>query len=466
MGESRTLRDPIHRFITLNEQEAALIDAPVFQRLRRLRQLACAYLVYPSAIHTRFEHSIGVCHVARLLGERLSLNQDEQKLVRLAALLHDLGHGPFSHISEEALELYSDHSKLPGKTDKIHEAITAMLIEQDPVIAHNLAANEGKKIINLLSSGYGEPIVKQILSGPLDADKQDYLLRDSYFCGVQYGVFDLPQLHEVLCRVQDKSGDYHLMVKKDGIHTLEQFVLAKYYITTQVYRHRIRLITDQMLIRAVTLGIEKDDIQELRELYSYDGTYNFVQRYTAWHDVRLLTTFSGHQFHGKISHSLFDGLMNRRLLKLVFKEDIKTFKAEARQVLSTIGKPKNRALRSRIESAVADELSQHCSYQRSYSVGDPGDLVVAHAYTFKNVKEQSRNDEASILIDGALPRQFENESTLFASIDGKLSETSFEIYAPVEYSTPAERRSLQQKLRTPIIQSIESLAAGAHDATV
>lgn len=258
MGEARTIRDPIHRFVPLNEQEAALIDAPAFQRLRRLRQLAFAYLVYPSAVHSRFEHSIGVCHIAGLLAKKLQLDPDETKLVRLAALLHDLGHGPFSHVSEEALELYTDRSKLPEKTDKIHEAITAMLIEGDSAIKNHLAASERSKVLRILSSGYGEPIIRAILSGPLDADKQDYLLRDSYFCGVQYGVFDLPQLHEVLCKIID-SGDQHLMVRQDGVHTLEQFVLAKYYLT-QVIRHRIRLITDQMLIRAIILGIERDNI--------------------------------------------------------------------------------------------------------------------------------------------------------------------------------------------------------------
>lgn len=178
-------------------------------------------------------------------------------MVRLAALLHDLGHGPFSHVSEEALERYSDHGKLPPKTHKIHELITTILIREDSQIARSLAQNDREKIVNALGPGHGEPILKNVLSGPLDADKQDYLLRDSYYCGVQYGMFDLPQLHEVLCNIADPAGDRTLMIEPDGIHTLEQFVLAKYYITTQVVRHRIRLITDQMLIRAIILGLNR-----------------------------------------------------------------------------------------------------------------------------------------------------------------------------------------------------------------
>lgn len=272
--EPRKIRDPIHRFIELNEQEREIVDSEAFQRLRHLRQLAFAYLVYPSATHTRFEHSLGVCHVAGLLARRLGFDDDQIKLVRLAALLHDLGHGPFSHVSEEALERYSDRSKLPPKIHKIHELITTVLIREDEQIARSLAHSDRERIVSALGTGHGEPILRSVLSGPLDADKQDYLLRDSYFCGVQYGIFDLPQLHEVLCNIADPTGDRLLMIESDGIHTLEQFVLAKYYITTQVVRHRIRLITDQMLIRAIILGIDGDHIEELQSLYAFDGTYS------------------------------------------------------------------------------------------------------------------------------------------------------------------------------------------------
>jgi hypothetical protein len=105
--------------------------------------------------------------------------------------MHDLGHGPFSHVSEEALEVYADRSKLPAKTDKIHELITATLIRNDDELSHLLSLRERENVIALLDKGYGEPIVRSVLSGPLDSDKQDYLLRDSYYCGVKYGVFDL-----------------------------------------------------------------------------------------------------------------------------------------------------------------------------------------------------------------------------------------------------------------------------------
>jgi HD superfamily phosphohydrolase len=454
--ESRSIRDPIHRFIKLNEQESEIVDSEAFQRLRHLRQLAFAYLVYPSATHTRFEHSLGVCHVAGLLAGRLGFDQDQTRLVRLAALLHDLGHGPFSHVSEEALERYSDRSKLPQETNKIHELITTMMIRQDEQLARSLAASDREKVINALGSGHGEPVVKSVLSGPLDADKQDYLLRDSYFCGVQYGIFDLPRLHEVLCKVTEPMGDHILMVEPDGVHTLEQFVLAKYYITTQVVRHRIRLITDQMLIRAIILGIDEDQIGELRELYAFDGTYDFIQRYATWGDTRLLQTFAGDGFRGKLCHFLFRGLLTRQLLKQVYSEPIVKLPAPARELLKDISKPQNAAKRRELEQLLSEQIQAHATMTQTPG-DDPSRFVILHAYTLKSVKEESRNDEASILVNRKPPVPFEDASTLFLSIDEKLSEAFVEVYAPVGYQTPAERRNVRSKLSGPITKIFEGL---------
>ncbi len=135
MSEERRIRDPIHGFVELSGKEIDVVDTPVFQRLRRLRQLALAYLVYPGALHTRFEHSLGVCQIARLIAEALKLNADDRTLLRLAALLHDLGHGPFSHVSEDALQIYADQDKigpLGRNTEKIHEVITGKLVWAHP----------------------------------------------------------------------------------------------------------------------------------------------------------------------------------------------------------------------------------------------------------------------------------------------------------------------------------------------
>jgi HD superfamily phosphohydrolase len=265
MGESRNPY-PIHGFIELNGDECKIIDSPVFQRLRRIRQLAFAYLVYPGALHTRFDHTLGVFHVASRMATAFELNDDEKRLVRLAALLHDLGHGPFSHVSEGALDLFADRTKLADapsgqKADKIHEMLTRDILDKDQSLTKILGIDTLSSIKKLLLHGYGDPILKSIISGPLDADKQDYLLRDTYLCGVKYGIFDIERLHRMLLVVPDTLEEKQLMIKPDGVHTLEQFILAKYYLTAQVYRHRVRRITDEMVVRAIVLGIEKDSIR-------------------------------------------------------------------------------------------------------------------------------------------------------------------------------------------------------------
>jgi HD superfamily phosphohydrolase len=127
LSERHQIRDPVHNFVELREKEIKLVGTPLFQRLRGIRQLAMANLVYPGALHTRFDHSPGVCHVAGLLSKQLGLNDNaETDLVRLAALLHDLGHGPFSHVSESLLERYADRSKLAADQKKAAGMSTLM----------------------------------------------------------------------------------------------------------------------------------------------------------------------------------------------------------------------------------------------------------------------------------------------------------------------------------------------------
>ncbi|MCX6633486.1 MAG: hypothetical protein NT090_00090 [Acidobacteria bacterium] len=173
-----------------------------------------------------------------------------------------------------------------------------------------------------MSSGYADPILKSVVSGPLDADKQDYLLRDTYFCGVKYGVFDMQQLHRELRVADDPTQGRQLMISKDGVHALEQFVLAKYFLTAQVYCHRVRLITDQMILRAIKLGIEEDQIQDLHDLYRYDGSDAFVRNYTQWDDSRFLLTFGASALKDTYCHEIVERLRTRRLLKVVFESTV------------------------------------------------------------------------------------------------------------------------------------------------
>ncbi len=226
MSSGLEIRDPIHGFIYRDPHEAEIIDTTVFQRLRRLRQLALANLVYPGAVHTRFEHSLGAFWVAKKTCSRLLHEESEIRLVTLSALLHDIGHGPFSHVSEDIFEEFTDKEKFGLKPkQQIHEVITAKLILENKELSYLLSQREREQIVGLLEGTYGSSVLQNIVSGPIDVDKQDYLLRDSYFCGVKYGLYDLDRLVNTL-RIHKDSFDRYLALSEDGVHALEQFCVS------------------------------------------------------------------------------------------------------------------------------------------------------------------------------------------------------------------------------------------------
>jgi HD superfamily phosphohydrolase len=456
MAGSHQIRDPVHNFLELWDEEIKLVGTPLFQRLRDIRQLAMANLLYPGAVHTRFDHSLGVCHVAGLLAKQLGLNPDETRLVRLAALLHDLGHGPFSHVSETLLERYADRSSLAAsqKKDKIHELVTAHLIEKDPGIRDILGGETCRNIVKLLAVGHGQPALRSIVSGPLDADKQDYLLRDGRFCGVEYGVYDIRQLHRSLVLHGDEE-EKELMIDPDGLHAVEQYVLAKYYMTTNVYRHRVRLVTDQMIVRAIVLGIEEDDLDELGGIFQFDNSPEFFEQYTKWTDARLLIGFDADARPGTWCGRLLKRLQLRQLHKRVYSEKVREFDAQIGAKLLEIGERHNDALRHRIEGAIAEILRGEGFQQ----IDDHE--VILHGFDIKSVRSTSRNDEASMLVRRLpQPKPFEDESSLFASINEGYSEGFVEVYAPVAWQDRTQRMKLFKKLKQPIRDALEGLITG------
>ena len=466
MSEPRTVRDPIHGFISLSGEEAEIVDIEVFQRLRGIRQLGFANLVYPGALHTRFEHTLGVFHVSSLLCKVFDFSAEDTRLVRLSALLHDLGHGPFSHVSEFALDIFADRSKFADRLKgdnpaKIHELVTQDLLRTNPELHRLIAEKMLNDIEALLSHGHGEPVLRSVVSGPLDADKQDYLLRDSYFCGVKYGIFDLVQLHRELKVQEDPVDGKQLMITSDGVHALEQFVLAKHYLTAQVYTHRVRLITDNMLVRSIVLGIEDDQIEELRNLYTYDGQEEFVRNYGKWDDARFLLTFGDESLKGKYGHEMIQRLVRRRLLKQVFVEKLAGLPLSCREMAESITKRENRAKRRKLEQEIA-EVIQAADVSFATELPDQSKLVIVNLYRAKPVREMSRNDEGPVLVwrGHDRPTTFENESDLFRSLSSEATEARFTVYAPVGYDNPAERRDLQKKLWKPIVKALEDFGNG------
>lgn len=266
------IRCPVHGFIPISDWEREIIDHWVFQRLRRIRQLAWTDLVYPGATHTRFEHSLGVMHVATqlyeavverssdLLKSELKYNDDglrrDRILVRLTALLNDVGHTPFSHAAEELFPLRED-----GQTRYEHEHYSAAVINthlREVIENHPLNQNyhlRAEEIAALLegSASAGRSLFwQELVSGQMDADRMDYLLRDSLHTGVDYGRFDWRRLlNSVEVMVRPDGLGLGLGVNEGGFHAAEALVLARYFMFTQVYFHKTRVAFDHHLQRAL-----------------------------------------------------------------------------------------------------------------------------------------------------------------------------------------------------------------------
>jgi len=235
-----SFRDPIHGFIYADPLERALIDSRPLQRLRSIRQLGFAYLVFPGAEHTRFGHALGAMELAGRVYDALALRGDgildpdprspTRRLVRAAALLHDLGHAPFSHSAEEHFQGGIDHEQMTG--------LMLGLDEMETVFERWGDGLEPQAVARLLAEPQGatEHLLSQVVSGELDVDKMDYLLRDSLFCGVQYGSYDLARLLDTILPLRDpETEDWGLGVYEGGVHAMEALVMARYYMFTQVY---------------------------------------------------------------------------------------------------------------------------------------------------------------------------------------------------------------------------------------
>jgi HD superfamily phosphohydrolase len=255
------VRDPIYGFIPFNELEKAVIAHPSFQRLRRIKQLGTADMVYPGAVHTRFEHSLGVMHLATLMYDSMIKNEknrrilEEKKrysdagfgrnrqLIRLAALLHDIGHAPFSHASEDIMPL--DENGRPYKHEyysiKIIKVILKDLIEQNQFNESNfsVSATDVAGLIEGSSSLGSKLFWKILISSQLDADRGDYLLRDSHHVGVKYGIYDhLRLINTLSLGIDPESDEVVLGIDEGGWHVAEALVIARYQMFTQVYFHK------------------------------------------------------------------------------------------------------------------------------------------------------------------------------------------------------------------------------------
>lgn len=271
-ASSSVIRCPIHGSVQVNSRELALIDSPYFQRLRNISQLGFTSFVFPGATHTRFSHSIGVLHLAGRIFDQIVQNQHDQlnqfyrqdqltyfrQILRFSALLHDIGHPPFSHAAEALLPPLSSlelpkELKEAAPRQSTHEDFSQMIIFHLAENEKLLNRQEATDIIGILSKNHhpsermnavsGDPLIypllRQLISGEIDADRMDYLLRDSYFAGVPYGRFDLDRLISSLtCFREENLNQFLLAIDGEGVPAYEIFLLARIHMFYQIYYHK------------------------------------------------------------------------------------------------------------------------------------------------------------------------------------------------------------------------------------
>lgn len=305
------IRDPLYGLIALYAIEYRLINTEIFMRLHGIKQLSHTHLVYPSALHTRYGHSLGAMHVAGLICAKLGLDDERTRLVRIAALLHDIGHGPFSHLFENVLK------PLNSIDGSVHEYITRKMILEDPEIKAILGAdrhviaellNENKTLVRK-----DLRLMSDIVSGNLDADKLDYLARDSYFLGVSYGKFDLPR---ILHTVRSTLDNERLGVHVKGLHALENYRLARHLLTVQAYQHHARLAADQMFLSAMRIAVHKERIIPKNRLNIKSNS--FLPFYKTLDDCSIVNIIESDK-RSKTSKKILRDIRARRLLKRVYE---------------------------------------------------------------------------------------------------------------------------------------------------
>ena len=239
--------DPIHDFVRVNSNELKIIDTPIFQRLRRIRQLSGAHLIYPGAQHTRFEHSLGVMHIASMAGHALNekgiVSSDNIQNLRFAGLLHDIGHGPFSHLFEELLQ----------KRKMSHEDIGRDIILKTQIGDLISANGFNKKLITELAFGDSKfQFMNEIISGALSADIMDYLLRDGYFTGAEHAKIDHNRLTYSLDVYKNK-----LALEKSALVNFETMMISRYQMFKAVYFHKTVRAGEVMLLESMYLAEEE-----------------------------------------------------------------------------------------------------------------------------------------------------------------------------------------------------------------
>jgi len=316
------ITDPVHRYIRFTDVERDLLDTAEFQRLRRIKQLSGAHLVYPSAQHSRFEHSLGTMHVAGYAGETLLAkgylsNEESIQELRLAALLHDIGHGPFSHLFEEILG---------AKYEQSHEDFGKKIIFNTEI--SDILKRHGYNSKSVCKLSFGESKIKffnEIIAGALSADIMDYLPRDGLFTGAEYGKIDY---HRIISSFEVVS-NAHLAINRSALYSFESMLISRYEMFKAVYFHKTVRSAEVMLLHSMRLA---DDQLNL--------TNTSLENYLNLTDDSTLEKIQSLDKSNEVAVRLVTDYRNRKLLKCVYEKflhkDSYIFRKMDRQALDNL----------------------------------------------------------------------------------------------------------------------------------
>lgn len=312
MSYRKIINDPVYGFITIDDELVyKIISHPFYQRLRRIHQMALAQLVYPGAVHTRLHHSLGAYHlmcnaINELKGKGISISADEEQAAKIAILLHDIGHGPYSHALENTLI-----------SNVSHEKISLLLMEK-----MNLElSGKLQMAIDIFTDVYPKKFLHQLISGQLDVDRMDYLIRDSFFTGVSEGVIGYDRIIKMLTV---HNGE--LMIEEKAIYSIEKFLVSRRLMYWQVYLHKTVLCAEKMLVniirraRAVKAQAPSPELNIfLQTEYDESGIEEHLDDFCRLDDYDLLAAIKKWTFHSdKVLSVLCKGIVNRQLLKVKY----------------------------------------------------------------------------------------------------------------------------------------------------
>jgi uncharacterized protein len=374
--EKKLVRDPLHGFIGLSDREVRIASTPTFLRLGRIHQLAHSHVVYPGAVHTRLEHSFGTLYVAGRIAKELPLPDADSEALRAAALLHDVGHGPYSHLFESVVRA------IRKDDDWDHEHATQQIVLGEPDIVASLDGI-GDRVARILRKEEG--LLSRIISGALDADKLDYLRRDAYFAGVSYGVFDIERILRSVCTVRSAGEDF-LAVEWKGKDALENYRLARYSMHTQVYEHKTRLIADDLFVRAVLFAAD-EGILPKDDLASTDSA-RFLPAYLSLDDASVDLTIN-RQSRG-LAKELFAKLRDRRLLKRAYELPLTPLGVPDRLKRNELGKISTKSV-----PPIEKELAEDAKCEPYWIFVHPQTIPIK---LYERLDQQKGEDASELLI--------------------------------------------------------------------